>query len=116
MVASSVRVPSLQAGVTVQSVQPSTMTTRGLRESALTHRSGTLARARDGVNGSVTPRRWTEGRAPATRPRKGPTSLPRCLTGAMTAALSLRGLTKSFGPKRAVDGLDLEVRRGCMFG
>src|SRR3954469_3690863 len=34
----------------------------------------------------------------------------------MTAALSLRGLTKTFGSKRAVDGLDLEVRRGCMFG
>src|SRR3954468_17903407 len=34
----------------------------------------------------------------------------------MTAALSLRGLTKAFGSKRAVDGLDLEVRRGCMFG
>src|SRR4051794_17734819 len=34
----------------------------------------------------------------------------------MTAALSLVGLTKSFGPKRAVDALHLEVRRGCMFG
>src|SRR5215212_6159526 len=34
----------------------------------------------------------------------------------MTAALSLRGLTKVFGSKRAVDGLDLDVGRGCMFG
>ena len=34
----------------------------------------------------------------------------------MTSALSLVGLTKSFGPKRAVDALDLEVRRGCLFG
>src|ERR671917_2747344 len=34
----------------------------------------------------------------------------------MTSALSLRGLTKSFGSKRAVDGLHLEVRRGCLFG
>ena len=34
----------------------------------------------------------------------------------MTSALSLIGLTKFFGPKRAVDHLDLEVRRGCMFG
>src|SRR3954447_6549627 len=34
----------------------------------------------------------------------------------MMAALSLRGLTKAFGSKRAVDHLDLEVRRGCMFG
>ncbi|WP_375429843.1 ABC transporter ATP-binding protein [uncultured Friedmanniella sp.] len=34
----------------------------------------------------------------------------------MTSALSLVGLTKSFGPKRAVDGLHLEVRRGCLFG
>ena len=34
----------------------------------------------------------------------------------MTAALSLQGLSKAFGPKRAVDGLDLEVRGGCMFG
>ncbi len=34
----------------------------------------------------------------------------------MTAALSLVGLTKSFGAKRAVDHLDLQVRRGCMFG
>jgi ABC-2 type transport system ATP-binding protein len=39
-----------------------------------------------------------------------------CLTGQVTAALSLAGLCKSFGPKRAVDHLDLEVRRGCMFG
>lgn len=34
----------------------------------------------------------------------------------MSPALALRGLTKSFGPKRAVDGLDLEVPRGCLFG
>jgi ABC-2 type transport system ATP-binding protein len=34
----------------------------------------------------------------------------------MSPALALQGLTKSFGTKRAVDGLDLEVRRGCMFG
>jgi ABC-2 type transport system ATP-binding protein len=34
----------------------------------------------------------------------------------MSPALALQGLTKSFGAKRAVDGLDLEVRRGCMFG
>jgi ABC-2 type transport system ATP-binding protein len=34
----------------------------------------------------------------------------------MTSALSLLGLSKSFGAKRAVDQLDLEVRRGCMFG
>ncbi len=34
----------------------------------------------------------------------------------MSSALSLQGLTKSFGAKRAVDGLDLEVPRGCMFG
>ena len=34
----------------------------------------------------------------------------------VTAALSLVGLCKSFGLKRAVDHLDLEVRRGCMFG
>ena len=34
----------------------------------------------------------------------------------MTAALSLQGLSKAFGSKRAVDRLDLEVRGGCMFG
>ena len=34
----------------------------------------------------------------------------------MSPALALQGLTKSFGLKRAVDGLDLEVPRGCMFG
>jgi ABC-2 type transport system ATP-binding protein len=34
----------------------------------------------------------------------------------MTSALSLVGLSKSFGVKCAVDQLDLEVRRGCMFG
>jgi ABC-2 type transport system ATP-binding protein len=34
----------------------------------------------------------------------------------MSPALSLQGLTKSFGPKRAVDGLDLAVPRGCLFG
>src|SRR4026207_194861 len=33
----------------------------------------------------------------------------------MTAALSLAGLCKSFGGKLAVDHLDLEVQRGCMF-
>src|SRR5215207_4999720 len=31
-------------------------------------------------------------------------------------ALELRGLTKSFGAKRAVDGLDLSVPAGSMFG
>ncbi len=34
----------------------------------------------------------------------------------MDAALALVELTKSFGAKRAVDGLNLQVRRGCMFG
>ena len=34
----------------------------------------------------------------------------------MTPALSLVGLYKSFGAKRAVDNLHLDVRRGCMFG
>ena len=38
------------------------------------------------------------------------------LTGWVNAALALIGLTKSFGAKRAVDGLNLQVRRGCMFG
>src|SRR5215211_6153002 len=33
----------------------------------------------------------------------------------MTPALSLAGLSKSFGSKRAVDNLTLDVRRGCMF-
>jgi ABC-2 type transport system ATP-binding protein len=33
-----------------------------------------------------------------------------------SAALSVRGLRKSFGPVVAVDGLDLEVRRGECFG
>jgi ABC-2 type transport system ATP-binding protein len=33
-----------------------------------------------------------------------------------TPALELRGLTKSFGAKRAVDGLDLTVPAGSMFG
>ena len=31
-------------------------------------------------------------------------------------ALELRGLTKSFGAKRAVDGLDLTVPAGSRFG
>jgi ABC-2 type transport system ATP-binding protein len=34
----------------------------------------------------------------------------------MTPALSLVGLYKSFGTKRAVNDLSLDVRRGCMFG
>lgn len=34
----------------------------------------------------------------------------------MPAALSLSGLSKSFGAKRAVDELSLEVRPGCLFG
>lgn len=38
------------------------------------------------------------------------------LTGPMNSALSLHGLCKAFGQKVAVDHLDLEVRRGCMFG
>jgi ABC-2 type transport system ATP-binding protein len=33
----------------------------------------------------------------------------------MSSALFLAGLCKSFGAKLAVDHLDLEVRRGCMF-
>jgi ABC-type sugar transport system ATPase subunit len=31
-------------------------------------------------------------------------------------AISLRGVVKRFGPIVAVDGLDLEVRRGVCFG
>jgi ABC-2 type transport system ATP-binding protein len=34
----------------------------------------------------------------------------------MPAALALTGLHKSFGAKRAVDNLSLDVRPGCMFG
>ncbi len=34
----------------------------------------------------------------------------------MTAALSLVRLYKSFGAKRAVDDLSLDVRAGCLFG
>jgi ABC-2 type transport system ATP-binding protein len=34
----------------------------------------------------------------------------------MTSALSLVALSKAFGPKQAVDHLDLEVRRGCLYG
>ncbi len=34
----------------------------------------------------------------------------------MISAMSLQGLHKNFGQKRAVDNLDLEVRQGCMFG
>ncbi len=37
-------------------------------------------------------------------------------TSETSAALSLHGLCKSFGQKRAVDNLDLRVRAGCMFG
>ena len=43
-------------------------------------------------------------------------ALSRAAKCSVTAALSLVGLCKSFGLKRAVDHLDLEVRRGCMFG
>src|SRR5271154_6237838 len=32
------------------------------------------------------------------------------------AAISVRNLRKVYGPKAAVDGLDLEVPRGCFFG
>lgn len=39
-----------------------------------------------------------------------------CFTNDMTAALSLVRLYKSFGTKRAVDDLSLDVRAGCMFG
>ncbi|HEY5821541.1 MAG TPA: ABC transporter ATP-binding protein [Propionibacteriaceae bacterium] len=34
----------------------------------------------------------------------------------MNPALALISLSKAFGAKQAVDHLDLEVRRGCMFG
>jgi ABC-2 type transport system ATP-binding protein len=34
---------------------------------------------------------------------------------ARTAAVSVRGLVKSYGPLRAVDGLDLEIERGEVF-
>ena len=43
-------------------------------------------------------------------------ALSRAANCRVTAALALVGLCKSFGVKRAVDHLDLEVRRGCMFG
>lgn len=33
----------------------------------------------------------------------------------LTAALSLRGLTKTFGDKRAVDGIDLDIRAGELY-
>jgi ABC-2 type transport system ATP-binding protein len=35
---------------------------------------------------------------------------------AMSPAISARGLRKSYGLKPAVDGVDLEVPRGCFFG
>ena len=34
----------------------------------------------------------------------------------MPMAMQLAGLVKHFGAKRAVDGLDLDVRAGCLFG
>ena len=34
----------------------------------------------------------------------------------MDVAVSLRGVTKAFGDFRAVDGIDLEVPRGDVFG
>lgn len=34
----------------------------------------------------------------------------------MNEALLVRGLTKSYGGKKAVDHLDLSVRRGTVFG
>ena len=34
----------------------------------------------------------------------------------MPMAMQLRGLVKSFGAKRAVDGLDLDVPAGCLYG
>jgi len=34
----------------------------------------------------------------------------------MPVAMQLRGLVKSFGAKRAVDGLDLDVPAGCLYG
>ena len=37
-------------------------------------------------------------------------------TGATRAALTLRGVTKRFGPTLAVDALDLEVPRGSFYG
>src|ERR1700704_7212052 len=33
-----------------------------------------------------------------------------------TPAIAVRDLRKVYGPKAAVDGLDLEVPRGCFFG
>jgi ABC-2 type transport system ATP-binding protein len=33
-----------------------------------------------------------------------------------SAALSVRGLRKAFGPKVAVDGIDLDIPHGCFFG
>ena len=84
---------------------------------ALSHiRSRTLTPVRCGVNRSEVLPPADGGLPVACRREAARRTPPGCLTGAMTAALSLRGLTKSFGPKRAVAGLDLDVRRGCMFG
>ena len=41
---------------------------------------------------------------------------PGCSLDAVNSAMSLAGLCKSFGAKVAVDHLDLQVPRGCLFG
>src|SRR5829696_1743051 len=40
----------------------------------------------------------------------------RCSFGVMTSTISVAGLVKTFGPTRALDGLDLEVKPGEVHG
>jgi len=50
----------------------------------------------------------------ATRPEVGPLDSPSPSDGSV--ALSVRGLTKHFGKRVVIEGLDLSVPRGCAFG
>ena len=38
------------------------------------------------------------------------------MTTSSTLAIEATGLVKTYGPRRAVDGVDLSVRRGCVYG
>ena len=53
-------------------------------------------------------------RLPASR--RFPRRPRRWILGRMSTAIAATGLTKSFGPVRALDGLDLEVRTGEVHG
>jgi len=103
----------------------STTTTEAPRPSAASARTEPASDAQDAPSSvaaaPVAPKRPVA--RPTTKPPSTPAESPAAGKGADTAApeanpivLSISGLVKQFGDTVAVDGVDLEVRRGSFYG